>query len=144
MEQEIFDVIVVGAGLSGIGAAYHLRDKCPDRSVVILEARDAICILTHDPKFDVPAVQSALATNAGYIGAMGSRRTTDDRNRRLEEVGVDPSELQRVMAPIGLDIGGRTPEETAISICAEIIALHSGRIAPSLRDAEGDIHRQTA
>ncbi len=106
-----------------------------------LGVRDAICILTHDPKFDVPAVQSALETNAGYIGAMGSRRTTDDRNSRLVEVGVDPDDLRRVMAPIGLDIGGRTPEETAVSVCAEIIALHSGRLAPSLRDADGDIHR---
>lgn len=109
-----------------------------------LAVRDAICVLTHDPKFDVPAVQSALQTKAGYIGAMGSRRTTDDRNRRLIGEGVDPSELARVMAPIGLDIGGRTPEETAISICAEIIALQSGRIAPSLRDADGDIHRSSS
>jgi len=112
-----------------------------DRVGPDLAVRDAICVLTHDPKFDVPAVQSALQTGAGYIGAMGSRRTTDDRNRRLLEVGVDPDDLQRVMAPIGLDIGGRTPEETAISVCAEIIALQSGRIAPSLRDTEGDIHR---
>lgn len=109
-----------------------------------LGGRDAICVLTHDPKFDVPAVQSALQTKAGYIGAMGSRRTTEDRNRRLIDEGVDPAELARVLAPIGLDIGGRTPEETAISVCAEIIALQSGRIAPSLRDAEGDIHRSTA
>ncbi len=109
-----------------------------------LGGRDAICVLTHDPKFDVPAVQSALQTNAGYIGAMGSRRTTEDRNRRLLDEGVDPADLARVMAPIGLDIGGRTPEETAISVCAEIIALQSGRIAPSLRDAEGDIHRSTS
>ena len=108
-----------------------------------LGVRDAICILTHDPKFDVPAVESALQTGAGYIGAMGSRRTTNDRNRRLIDVGVDPDALSRVMAPIGLDIGGRTPEETAISVCAEIIALHSGRVAPSLRDADGDIHRHT-
>jgi xanthine dehydrogenase accessory factor len=115
-----------------------------DRVGPDLGVRDAICVLTHDPKFDVPAVQKALETKAGYIGAMGSRRTTDDRNARLIDVGVDPADLARVMAPIGLDIGGRTPEETAISVCAEIIALHSGRIAPSLRDAEGDIHRSTS
>ena len=106
-----------------------------------LGPRDAICVLTHDPKFDVPAVSSALETNAGYLGAMGSRRTTDDRNRRLLEEGVAEADLVRIMAPIGLDLGARTPEETAISICAEIIALRSGRIAPSLRDSEGDIHR---
>ncbi len=106
-----------------------------------LGPRDVICVLTHDPKFDVPAVISALKTDAGYIGAMGSRRTTEDRNRRLIEEGVNPDDLTRIMAPIGLDLGGRTPEETAISICAEIIAMRAGRLAPSLRDSEGDIHR---
>jgi xanthine dehydrogenase accessory factor len=105
-----------------------------------LGPRDAICVLTHDPKFDVPAVISALATRAGYLGAMGSRRTTDDRNRRLLDEGVDPADLDRVMAPIGLDIGARTPEETAVSICAEIIALRTGRRAPNLRDGDGAIH----
>ncbi len=106
-----------------------------------LGPRDAVCVLTHDPKFDVPAVTSALGTDVGYLGAMGSRRTTADRHRRLVEEGVSESDLERVLAPIGLDVGARTPEETAISICAEIIALRSGRIAPSLRDSEGDIHR---
>ncbi len=105
-----------------------------------LGARDAICVLTHDPKFDVPAVIGALKTAAGYIGAMGSRRTTDDRNQRLRAEGVSDEELTRVLAPIGLDIGARTPEETAISICAEIIALRSGRLAPSLRNTSGAIH----
>lgn len=106
-----------------------------------LGPRDAICVLTHDPKFDVPAVLSALQTEAGYLGAMGSRRTTDDRNRRLRDEGVTDEQIARVMAPIGLDIGARTPEETAISIVGEIIARRSGRLAPSLRDSEGDIHR---
>lgn len=103
--------------------------------------RDAICILTHDPKFDVPAVIEALRTKAGYIGAMGSRRTTDDRNKRLRDEGVTDEQLATIMAPIGLDLGARTPEETAISIVGEVIALRSGRIAPSLRDTDGDIHR---
>jgi xanthine dehydrogenase accessory factor len=106
-----------------------------------LGPRDAVCVLTHDPKFDVPAVISALGTDVGYLGAMGSRRTTDDRNRRLRAGGATDEQLTRVMGPIGLDLGARTPEETAISICAEIIALRSGRVAPSLRDANGDIHR---
>lgn len=105
-----------------------------------LGPRDAICVLTHDPKFDVPATIGALKTAAGYIGAMGSRRTTEDRNQRLRAEGVSDEELARVLAPIGLDIGARTPEETAISICAEIIALRSGRLAPSLRDTSGAIH----
>jgi xanthine dehydrogenase accessory factor len=106
-----------------------------------LGPRDAICVLTHDPKFDVPAVIAALRTRVGYLGAMGSRRTTEDRNRRLRDEGVTDADLARIMAPIGLDIGARTPEETAVSICGEIIALRSGRVAPSLRDTEGDIHR---
>ena len=106
-----------------------------------LGPRDAVCILTHDPKFDVPAVQGALRTAAGYIGVMGSRKTHSKRLERLAEVGItDPADLARLMSPIGLDLGARTPEETAISICAEIIALRTGRRPPSLRDASGPIH----
>jgi xanthine dehydrogenase accessory factor len=106
-----------------------------------LGPRDAVCILTHDPKFDVPAVQGALATTAGYIGVMGSRTTHAKRLQRLAEVGVSaPAQLERLMSPIGLDLGARTPEETAVSICAEIIARRTGRATPSLRDASGPIH----
>ncbi|MGH9270859.1 MAG: XdhC family protein [Ilumatobacteraceae bacterium] len=105
-----------------------------------LGPRDAVCILTHDPKFDVPAVQGAVATGVGYIGVMGSRTTHDKRMQRLAEAGVDQAALARLMSPIGLDIGARTPEETAISICAEILASRTGKHAPSLRDADGPIH----
>ena len=106
-----------------------------------LTTRDAVCILTHDPKFDVPAVQGALATAAGYIGVMGSRKTHMKRLERLAEVGVHhPDDLARLMSPIGLDLGARTPEETAVSICAEIIARRTGRDTPSLRDSQGPIH----
>jgi xanthine dehydrogenase accessory factor len=106
-----------------------------------LRARDAVAILTHDPKFDIPAVQGALATEVGYIGVMGSRMTHARRLARLAEVGIDrPEQLARLMSPIGLDLGARTPEETAISICAEIITVRSGRPAASLRDTSGSIH----
>ena len=105
-----------------------------------LTSRDAVCILTHDPKFDVPAVVGALATNVGYIGVMGSRKTHDKRMQRLTEVGVTAEQAARLMSPIGLDLGARTPEETAVSICAEIIARRTGRATPSLRDAHGPIH----
>jgi xanthine dehydrogenase accessory factor len=106
-----------------------------------LSQRDAVCILTHDPKFDVPAVQGALGTKVGYIGVMGSRTTHAKRMERLAEAGVDqPEQLERLMSPIGLDIGARTPEETAISICAEIIARRTGKATPSLRSASGPIH----
>jgi xanthine dehydrogenase accessory factor len=107
-----------------------------------LGARDAICILTHDPKFDVPAVRGALASRVGYIGVMGSRSTHERRTERLVEAGVTEQELDRLMSPIGLDIGARTPEETAVSICAEIIARRTGRNVPSLRDARGAIHSE--
>lgn len=106
-----------------------------------LGPRDAVCVLTHDPKFDVPAIVSALRTDVGYLGAMGSRRTTAERDERLRAEGVTDDELARIMAPIGLDLGARTPEETAVSIVAEIIAARTGRVAPSLRDTDGPIHR---
>jgi len=107
-----------------------------------LSPRDAVCILTHDPKFDVPAVQGALATKVGYIGVMGSRTTHAKRMERLADVGIsDTTDVNRLMSPIGIDIGARTPEETAISICAEIIARRTGRTTPSLRDASGPIHQ---
>jgi xanthine dehydrogenase accessory factor len=109
-----------------------------------LGPRDAVCVLTHDAKFDVPAIVAALETKVGYLGAMGSRRTHDNRTVRLREAGVDDEGLARVMGPIGLDIGSRTPEETAVAICAEIIAMRTGRSAPSLRDREGPIHRDLA
>jgi xanthine dehydrogenase accessory factor len=106
-----------------------------------LGVRDAVCILTHDAKFDVPAVLGALATDVGYIGVMGSRKTHEKRMERLAEAGVtDAADLDRLMSPIGLAIGARTPEETAVSICAEIIARHTGRHAPSLREGSGPIH----
>jgi xanthine dehydrogenase accessory factor len=111
-------------------------EKVGDR----LGPRDAVCVLTHDAKFDVPAIVSATNTVVGYIGAMGSRRTHDTRVARLRDAGLDDAALERVMAPIGLDIGARTPEETAIAICAEIIAHRAGVPVPNLRDGAGPIH----
>lgn len=105
-----------------------------------LGPRDAVCVLTHDSKFDVPAIVGSLATRVGYLGAMGSRKTHAKRIERLREAGVTDEQLERIMAPIGLDIGARTPEETAVSICAEIIGARTGRKAQSLRDAAGPIH----
>jgi xanthine dehydrogenase accessory factor len=105
-----------------------------------LGARDAVCVLTHNSQFDVPAIAAAVQTKVGYLGAMGSRRTNADRVAHLERAGVSPEAVERVMAPIGLDIGARTPEETAVAICAEIIALRTGRPGLSLRDRTGPIH----
>ncbi len=105
-----------------------------------LGPRDAVCVLTHDAKFDVPAITSALATEVGYIGVMGSRRTHDDRTARLLEAGVTGEQLKRLRSPIGLDIGAATPEETAVSIVSEIISLRTGRHAEALSDTTGPIH----
>jgi len=106
-----------------------------------LTARDAVCVLTHDAKFDAPAIEGALATDVGYIGVMGSRRTHERRLARLAEAGVaDPAALARLHAPIGLDLGAATPEETAVSIVAEIIAARAGRVGLPLRETVGAIH----
>jgi xanthine dehydrogenase accessory factor len=116
-------------------------DRYLDRVGAGLGPRDAVCVLTHDTKFDVPAVLAALRTQVGYLGAMGSRRTHEARWAALLEAGADPHELDaRLMSPIGLDIGARTPEETAIAICAEIIAKRTGAAVPSLRAGAGPIH----
>jgi xanthine dehydrogenase accessory factor len=106
-----------------------------------LTPRDAVCVLTHDHKFDVPAIIAALGTDVGYLGAMGSRRTHAGRLDRLREAGVDDAQLHRLRAPIGLDLGARTPEETAVAICAEIIAARTGRTdVQPLRAGSGPIH----
>jgi xanthine dehydrogenase accessory factor len=121
--------------------AVEWPNRLMDRIGPSLTGRDAVCVLTHDAKFDVPAIQGALGTRVGYIGVMGSRKTHAKRLERLAEVGVsDPADLDRLMSPIGLDIGARSPEETAVSICAEIIARRTGRNAPSLREGSGPIH----
>lgn len=106
-----------------------------------IDGRTALCVLTHDPKFDVPLLEVALRLPAvGYIGAMGSRRTHDDRVARLRERGLTEAEIARVSSPIGLDLGARTPEETAVSIAAEMIAQHWGGGGTRLTDRDGPIH----
>jgi len=106
-----------------------------------LDGRTVICVLTHDPKFDVPLLEVALQLpTVAYIGAMGSRRTHDDRLARLREIGMTGEELSRLSSPIGLDLGARTPEETAVSIAAEIIALRWGGRGERLTAADGPIH----
>jgi len=107
-----------------------------------VDRRTAICVLTHDPKFDVPVLLEALKTEAGYIGAMGSRRTVEDREARLREAGASEEELRRISGPIGLDIGARTPEETAVAIAGEIVALKTGHSGGRLADRGGPIHEE--
>ncbi|GAA4927979.1 XdhC family protein [Streptomonospora halophila] len=107
-----------------------------------IDERTAICVLTHDPKFDVPVLEAALRTPAGYIGAMGSRRTHEDRLARLREAGVGEERLARVRSPIGLDLGARTPEETAVSIAAELIQTRWGGSGRPLSTTSGRIHTE--
>ncbi|MFD7406141.1 XdhC family protein [Streptomyces sp. NPDC059866] len=104
------------------------------------DERTVICVLTHDPKFDVPLLEEALRRPAGYIGAMGSRRTHDEREKRLTEAGLTPRELSRLRSPVGLDLGARTPEEVAVSVAAEIVALRWGGSGAPLTATEGAIH----
>ena len=104
----------------------------------------AIVVLTHDDKFDVPLLVGALAGEAFYVGALGSRKNQERRRERLLEAGVDESALERLSGPAGLDIGAHSPAETAISIIAEIMAVRAGRDGGSLRHASGRIHAEVA
>ncbi|GAA0529556.1 XdhC family protein [Paractinoplanes ferrugineus] len=106
-----------------------------------VDERSVLCVLTHDPKFDVPLLEVALRTPARYIGVMGSRRTHEDRLHRLRQAGVTEPQLARLSAPIGLDLGARTPEETAVAIAAEIIATAWGGSGQPLTTLNAPIHR---
>jgi xanthine dehydrogenase accessory factor len=135
-------------------AVFATRERFPMADEVIVmwphrflkgaevDRRTVICVLTHDPKFDVPVLLEALKTEAGYIGAMGSRRTVENRNARLREAGATEEELRRISGPIGLDIGARTPEETAVAIAAEIVALRTGHPGGRLGERTGPIHHE--
>ncbi|MCW2819573.1 MAG: hypothetical protein JWR42_2360, partial [Marmoricola sp.] len=110
-----------------------------------IDRRTVICVLTHDPKFDVPVLERALRLpEVAYVGAMGSRRTHEDRLARLREAGLSEEELGRLSSPIGLDLGARTPEETAVSIAAEIIAGRWGGTGDRLSGTDGRIHAHPA
>jgi xanthine dehydrogenase accessory factor len=135
---------------------FATRRRFPDADEVVVEwphrylertavdERTVVCVLTHDPKFDVPLLEVALRTPAAYVGAMGSRRTHDDRLARLREAGLAEEELVRLHSPIGLDLGARTPEETAVSIAAEIIQRRWGGSGLPLRATGGRIHSEAA
>ncbi len=113
-------------------------------STIEVDERTALCVLTHDPKFDIPLLEIALRSRAGYIGAMGSRRTHDDRLKKLREIGVSEQEISRLRSPIGLDLGARTPEETAVSIAAEIISdLYGGTNSSLSTNTNLRIHKDS-
>ena len=108
----------------------------------LVDERTVVCVLTHDPKFDAPVLDVALRLPLAYVGAMGSRKTHDDRLERLREDGLGDAELARLASPIGLDLGARTPEETAVSIAAEIIAARWGGSGGRLTALDGRIHHE--
>jgi xanthine dehydrogenase accessory factor len=111
---------------------------------ITTDERTVICVLTHDPKFDVPVLEVALRVPAAYVGAMGSRRTHLDRLDRLREVGMTEEELARLRSPVGLDLGARTPEETAVAVAAELIQLRWGGSGQPLTLTDGRIHHNSA
>ncbi|MFG2358703.1 XdhC family protein [Streptomyces sp. NPDC048521] len=127
-------------------AADEVVAAWPDRYLASTRTDDrtALCVLTHDAKFDIPLLQLALRLPVAYVGAMGSRRTHADRHRRLLAAGLSELELARLRSPIGLDLGARTPEETAVSIVAEIIALRHGGSGTPLQLSSGPIHQEPA
>ena len=162
----VFGAIDFAAAVARVGAflgyrvtvcdareTFATRKRFPDADEVVVEwphrylaatevdERTVLCVLTHDPKFDVPLLEIALRLPVAYIGAMGSRRTNDDRIKRLQELGLTDEVLARLHAPIGLDVGARTPEETAVSIAAEIVAARWGGTGTQLRTLNGPIHR---
>lgn len=118
----------------------------PDRYLEgqALGPRDVVLVFTHDPKFDEPALIAALATDAGYVGALGSRQTQARRFERLREAGLDSKSIARIHAPCGLDVGARTPPETVVSILAEVIAVRTGRGGEPLQETSGAIHPEGA
>jgi xanthine dehydrogenase accessory factor len=165
----VFGAIDFAAAVARVGKflGYHVtvcdarpifatKSRFPDADEVVVDwphrflagaevdSRTVIAVLTHDPKFDVPVLEVALRTPAGYIGAMGSRRTHEDRLDRLRAVGMTEEELSRLRSPIGLDLGARTPEETAVSIAAELIQLRWGGSGRALTETDGRIHHEVA
>jgi xanthine dehydrogenase accessory factor len=125
-----------------IPSAGELVVKWPEQGYEEIELRpeDHVVVLTHDPKLDDPAISGALRRGVGYVGALGSRRTQEKRRERLRAAGISEEQLSQIAGPVGLDIGAHTPEETAISILAEIVAARSGRDGGRLREAKGRIH----
>ena len=124
-------------------AQAHTIDAWPQDVLgdITLGPRDAVLVFSHDAKLDVPALMAAFATDAGFIGALGSRKTTTERFERLRDAGATDADLARLHAPAGLDIGAATVEETAIAVLAEIVATRAGRPGVPLRESSGPIRR---
>jgi xanthine dehydrogenase accessory factor len=129
-----------------IASADDLLVDWPDEVLARVQpdARTAVVVLTHEERFDVPALMGALGSDAFYVGAIGSRRTQESRRERLAEEGLTDEEIERIAGPTGLDLGAETPAETAVSILAEILAVRSGRSGGRLKETRGRIHAEAA
>jgi xanthine dehydrogenase accessory factor len=127
-----------------VGSADQLLIEWPEDALesIALNARSAVVVLTHEERFDVPALVGALRSDAFYVGAIGSRRTQERRRELLLAEGLSETEIDRISGPTGLDLGAETPVETAVSILAEILAVRAGRSGGRLRDASGRIHAE--
>ncbi len=137
-------------------APFATRDRLPSADEILVAWPDdalaqvqpdvgtAVVVLTHDDKFDLPALTGALATDAFYVGAIGSRRNQERRRELLREAGVSDADLERIAGPCGLDLGADSPAETALSILAEILAVRAGRAGGRLQESDGRIHVQPA
>lgn len=161
----VFGAVAFAGALAGLGKflgyrvtvcdarpVFATRERFPEADEVVVQwpqrylaatdvdRRTAVCVLTHDVRFDVPVLVEALRSPAGYVGAIGSRRTCADRAQRLREAGLTERELSRLRSPVGLDLGGVSPEEVALSIGAEIVALARGGTGLPLLDTAGAIH----
>ncbi|MGE7387457.1 XdhC family protein [Streptomyces sp. NPDC004126] len=132
---------VIGAQSALLGWESAVVEDAAEAEKVLTAHRDAACLvlLSHEPDFDVPTLRNALALGVPYVGALGSRRTTARRREGLVAAGVGEAELARVHGPIGLDLGAKTPAETALAICAEILGVLGGRDARGLRDSDGPL-----
>jgi len=161
----IFGAVQFAAALAGAGRflgyrvtvcdareVFATKERIPDADEVVVDwphryfagtrvdDRTVVCVLTHDAKFDVPVLAEALRSPAAFVGAIGSRRTCAERAQRLRDAGLDDVALARLRSPIGLDLGAASPEEVAISVCAEIIALARGGSGVPLRETRGPLH----
>jgi len=125
-----------------VPSADEIVVEWPERAFerIVPDRDTAVVVLTHDDKFDIPALAAALASDAFYVGALGSRRAQENRRERLREAGVTEQQLDRLRGPAGLDIGAESPAETAVSVLAEALALRAGRLGGPLRESAGSIH----
>jgi xanthine dehydrogenase accessory factor len=138
-EGAVAEALVAQAKLLGWEARVAADAAQTDAALVWAGEAGAVVVISHDETFGPDALYAGLRSGSFYVGAMGSRRTQGDRARRLTWLGLSKEDLDRVHGPVGLDLGGRSPAEVALAICAEVLAVRTGRAAEKLRNTEGSI-----